>query len=249
MTKIVLMSIIERVNGKVHVFAQKSNDFNIIKIRKGCRKMKKLVSILLALVMVLSMGTIAFADETTTAEATTAEATTAEATTAEATTAEATTAAPADDLAVTVGEIVDIFKQIFANVDIDTIKGVYEETKVTIEGLADVIAPLFGSESGTPSFSLAEVPAMLMNAFIDGIAGLFGTDRESIIDKLLEIPFVKEIMGWYGYKPAETVPATEAETEAPATEVPETGATAGIAAFAALSVAAAAAFVSKKKEA
>ena len=233
------MSIIERVNGKVHVFAQKSNDFNIIKIRKGCRKMKKLVSILLALVMVLSMGTIAFAEDTTAAEATTAEATT----------AEATTASPAEDLEVTVGEIVDIFKQIFANVDIDTIKGVYEDTKVTIEGIADVIAPLFGSENGTPSFSLAEVPAMLMNAFIDGIAGLFGTDRESIIDKLLEIPFVKEIMGWYGYKPAETVPATEAETEAPATEVPETGATAGIAAVAALSVAAAAAFVSKKKEA
>ncbi len=193
--------------------------------------MKKLVSILLALVMVLSMGTIAFAEEPVSES-------------------ETETAAATEE-GVSVAEIVELFKQVFAQVDLETIGFVYEQTKVTIEKIADVIAPLFGAENGAPSFSLAEVPAMVMNTFIDGVAKLFGTDRQSIIDKLLEIPFVKEIMGWYGYKPVETTaPTTEAPTEAPVeTEVPDTGAAAGIAAFASLSVAAAAAFVSKKKKA
>ena len=86
------------------------------------------------------------------------------------------------------------------------------------------------------------------------LAKAFKTDRDAIINKLLEIPLVKKIMGWYGYKPATTTeaPATSAPetTEAPAeTEVPNTGAAAAVAAVASLSVAAAAAFVSKKKAA
>ena len=190
--------------------------------------MKKILSLLLALAMVLSMGAIAFAEEPESESETLAETPTVE-----------------------ISEIVDLFKQMLPQIDLKNIGAVFEETKVTIEKIASVIGPLFGTEQGEPSFSLAEVPAIAMNGFINAVAALFGTDREVIIDKLLEIPLVKIIMGWYGYQPAETTeaPATEAPTEAPAEEVPNTGAAAGIAAFASLSVAAAAAFVSKKRKA
>lgn len=194
--------------------------------------MKKILSLLLALAMVLSMGAIAFADESEPESETLAETPTVE-----------------------ISEIVDLFKQMIPQIDLENIGAVFEETKVTLEKIASVIGPLFGTEQGEPSFSLAEVPAIAMNGFINALAALFGTDRDVIIDKLLEIPLVKIIMGWYGYQPAETTeaPATEAPseapTEAPSEEVPNTGAAAGIAAFASLSVAAAAAFVSKKRKA
>ncbi len=194
--------------------------------------MKKILSLLLALAMVLSMGAIAFADESEPESETLAETPTVE-----------------------ISEIIDLFKQMIPQIDLENIGAVFEETKVTLEKIASVIGPLFGTEQGEPSFSLAEVPAIAMNGFINAVAALFGTDREVIIDKLLEIPLVKIIMGWYGYQPAETTeaPATEAPseapTEAPSEEVPNTGAAAGIAAFASLSVAAAAAFVSKKRKA
>lgn len=194
--------------------------------------MKKIVSLLLALAMVLSMGAIAFAEEP-----------------------ESESNAPAETPTVEISEIIDLFKQMLPQIDLKNIGAVFEETKVTLEKIASVIGPLFGTEQGKPSFSVAEVPAIAMNGFIDAVAALFGTDREVIIEKLLEIPLVKIIMGWYGYQPAETTeaPATEAPTEAPteasSEEVPKTGAAAGIAAFASLSVAAAAAFVSKKRKA
>ena len=194
--------------------------------------MKKIVSLLLALAMVLSMGAIAFAEEP-----------------------ELENNAPAETPTVEISEIIDLFKQMLPQIDLKNIGAVFEETKVTLEKIASVIGPLFGTEQGKPSFSVAEVPAIVMNGFIDAVAALFGTDREVIIEKLLEIPLVKIIMGWYGYQPAETTeaPATEAPTEAPteasSEEVPKTGAAAGIAAFASLSVAAAAAFVSKKRKA
>ena len=194
--------------------------------------MKKIVSLLLALAMVLSMGAIAFAEEP-----------------------ESESNAPAETPTVEISEIIDLFKQMLPQIDLKNIGAVFEETKVTIEKIASVIGPLFGTEQGKPSFSIAEVPAIAMNGFIDAVAALFGTDREVIIEKLLEIPLVKIIMGWYGYQPAETTeaPATEAPTEAPteasSEEVPKTGAAAGIAAFASLSVAAAAAFVSNKRKA
>ena len=186
--------------------------------------MKKIVSLLLALAMVLSMGAIAFAEEP-----------------------ESESNAPAETPTVEISEIVDLFKQMLPQIDLKNIGAVFEETKVTLEKIASVIGPLFGTEQGKPSFSVAEVPAIVMNGFIDAVAALFGTDREVIIEKLLEIPLVKIIMGWYGYQPAETTEAPA--TEAPAEEVPNTGAAAGIAAFASLSVAAAAAFVSKKRKA
>ena len=194
--------------------------------------MKKIVSLLLALAMVLSMGAIAFAEEP-----------------------ESESNAPAETPTVEISEIIDLFKQMLPQIDLKNIGAVFEETKVTIEKIASVIGPLFGTEQGKPSFSVAEVPAIVMNGFIDAVAALFGTDREVIIEKLLEIPLVKIIMGWYGYQPADPTeaPTTEAPTEAPteasSEEVPKTGAAAGIAAFASLSVAAAAAFVSKKRKA
>lgn len=194
--------------------------------------MKKIVSLLLALAMVLSMGAIAFAEEP-----------------------ESESKAPAETPTVEISEIVDLFKQMLPQIDLKNIGAVFEETKVTLEKIASVIGPLFGTEQGKPSFSVAEVPAIAMNGFIDAVAALFGTDREVIIEKLLEIPLVKIIMGWYGYQPADPTeaPTTEAPTEAPteasSEEVPKTGAAAGIAAFASLSVAAAAAFVSKKRKA
>ena len=193
--------------------------------------MKKIVSLLLALAMVLSMGAIAFAEEP-----------------------ESESNAPAETPTVEISEIIDLFKQMLPQIDLKNIGAVFEETKVTIEKIASVIGPLFGTEQGKPSFSVAEVPAIAMNGFIDAVAALFGTDREVIIEKLLEIPLVKIIMGWYGYQPADPTeaPTTEAPTEAPteasSEEVPKTGAAAGIAAFASLSVAAAAAFVSKKRK-
>ena len=194
--------------------------------------MKKILSLLLALAMVLSMGAIAFAEEP-----------------------ELENNAPAETPTVEISEIIDLFKQMLPQIDLKNIGAVFEETKVTLEKIASVIGPLFGTEQGKPSFSVAEVPAIVMNGFIDAVAALFGTDREVIIEKLLEIPLVKIIMGWYGYQPADPTeaPTTEAPTEAPteasSEEVPKTGAAAGIAAFASLSVAAAAAFVSKKRKA
>ncbi len=195
--------------------------------------MKKIVSLLLALVMVLSLGVAAFAapaagaDDTTKAEETPW---------------------------VTVDQILQWVKDtIIPNLNMDLMKEVIKQSKATIDNIIDILKPLFGGENKElPDAS--EIPGAMMNAFVDLLAKAFKTDRQTIVDKLLEIPLVKKIMGWYGYKPATTTeaPATSAPetTEAPAeTEVPNTGAAAAVAAVASLSVAAAAAYVSKKKAA
>lgn len=196
--------------------------------------MKKIVSLLLALVMVLSLGVAAFAVDAEDANTTTTEA-----------------ATPT----VTVDEILAWVKDtILPSINLDLMKEVIKQTKATIDNIVEILAPIFDSSKNPnlPS-SVAEIPAAMMNAFIDLLAKAFKTDRETIINKLLEIPLVKKIMSWYGYKPATTTeaPATSAPaTEAPAeTKVPDTGAAAAVAAVASLSVAAAAAFVSKKKAA
>ena len=199
--------------------------------------MKKIVSLLLALVMVLSLGVAAFAapaagaDDTTKAEETPW---------------------------VTVDQILQWVKDtIIPNLNMDLMKEVIKQTKATIDNIVELLKPLF-DKNKNPDLpgenDFAELPAKMMNTFIDLLAKAFKTDRQTIIDKLLEIPLVKKIMGWYGYKPATTTeaPATSApETSAaPAeTEVPNTGAAAAVAAVASLSVAAAAAYVSKKKAA
>ena len=192
--------------------------------------MKKIVSLLLALVMVLSLGVAAFAapaagaDDTTKAEETPW---------------------------VTVDQILQWVKEtIIPNLNMDLMKEVIKQSKATIDNIIDILKPLFGGENKElPDAS--EIPGAMMNAFVDLLAKAFKTDRQTIIDKLLEIPLVKKIMGWYGYKPPVAPSTTEApSTEAPApTEVPNTGAAAAVAAVASLSVAAAAAYVSKKKAA
>ena len=192
--------------------------------------MKKIVSLLLALVMVLSLGVAAFAapaagaDDTTKAEETPW---------------------------VTVDQILEwVKKTIIPNLNMDLMKEVIKQTKSTIDNIIDILKPLFGGENKElPDAS--EIPGAMMNAFVDLLAKAFKTDRQTIVDKLLEIPLVKKIMGWYGYKPPVAPSTTEApSTEAPApTEVPNTGAAAAVAAVASLSVAAAAAYVSKKKAA
>lgn len=192
--------------------------------------MKKIVSLLLALVMVLSLGVAAFAapaagaDDTTKAEETPW---------------------------VTVDQILQWVKDtIIPNLNMDLMKEVIKQTKATIDNIIDILKPLFGGENKElPDAS--EIPGAMMNAFVDLLAKAFKTDRQTIVDKLLEIPLVKKIMGWYGYKPPVAPSTTEApSTEAPApTKVPDTGAAAAVAAVASLSVAAAAAYVSKKKAA
>ena len=199
--------------------------------------MKKIVSLLLALVMVLSLGVAAFAVDAEDANTTTTE--------------EATPT-------VTLDQILEWIKgTIMPEINMDLMKEVIKQTKATIENIVELLKPLF-DKNQNPDLpgenDFAELPAKMMNTFIDLLAKAFKTDRDTIINKLLEIPLVKKIMGWYGYKPATTTeaPATSApETSAaPAeTEVPNTGAAAAVAAVASLSVAAAAAFVSKKKAA
>lgn len=195
--------------------------------------MKKIVSLLLALVMVLSLGVAAFA---------------------------APVAGEDDNKAeetpwVTVDQILQWVKDtIIPNLNMDLMKEVIKQTKATIDNIVELLKPLFDKNKNPdlPSENdFAELPAKMMNTFIDLLAKAFKTDRQTIIDKLLEIPLVKKIMGWYGYKPPVAPSTTEApSTEAPApTEVPNTGAAAAVAAVASLSVAAAAAYVSKKKAA
>ena len=196
--------------------------------------MKKIVSLLLALVMVLSLGVAAFAVDAEDANTTTTE--------------EATPT-------VTVDEILAWVKDtILPEINLDLMKEVIKQTKATIDNIVEILKPIFDGDNNKNPSDVAEIPAAMMNAFIDLLAKAFKTDRDTIINKLLEIPLVKKIMEWYGYKPAITTeaPATSAPetTEAPAeTEVPDTGAAAAVAAVASLSVAAAAAFVSKKKAA
>ena len=196
--------------------------------------MKKIVSLLLALVMVLSLGVAAFAVDADDANTTTTE--------------EATPTFTVDEILAWVKDT------ILPEINLDLMKEVIKQTKATIDNIVEILAPIFdGNKNPNLPSDVAEIPAAMMNAFIDLLAKAFKTDRDTIINKLLEIPLVKKIMGWYGYKPATTTEAPTTTT-APATteaetKVPDTGAAAAVAAVASLSVAAAAAFVSKKKAA
>ena len=130
-------------------------------------------------------------------------------------------------------------------INMDLMKEVIKQTKATIENIVELLKPFFDKNQNPNLPDASEIPAAMMNAFIDLLAKAFKTDRDTIINKLLEIPLVKKIMGWYGYKPATT---TEARLFRRGVRH-RPGAAAAVAAVASLSVAAAAAYVSKKKAA
>lgn len=148
--------------------------------------MKKIVSLLLALVMVLSLGVAAFAVDAEDANTTTTE---------EATPTTTEEAAPT----VTLDEILAWVKDtILPEINLDLMKEVIKQTKATIDNIVEILKPIFdGDKNPNLPSDVAEIPAAMMNAFIDLLAKAFKTDRQAIIDKLLEIPLVKKIMEWY----------------------------------------------------
>ncbi|MBQ3150626.1 MAG: LPXTG cell wall anchor domain-containing protein [Clostridia bacterium] len=192
--------------------------------------MKKFLSILLAAMLVFSMGTLAFAAE----EAYEAESTTVAA--AEDTTAAATTEAVKEDGVKGEGELTALEEKI-AEKGLDTtdmtslfssaIKSIGEDLKdISIE-------------------EILSLPADVMDdvvTFIFSALKTLGVDVDAFYEKLSS----NKIINWF----VNTFYKGNALTTTPATEIPQTGSTASVAVFATLSLAAAAAFVSfKKKEA
>ena len=197
---------------------------------KGMFEMKKFLSILLAAMLVFSMGTLAFAAE----EAYEAESTTVAA--AEDTTAAATTEAVKEDGVKGEGELTALEEKI-AEKGLDTtdmtslfssaIKSIGEDLKdISIE-------------------EILSLPADVMDdvvTFIFSALKTLGVDVDAFYEKLSS----NKIINWF----VNTFYKGNALTTTPATEIPQTGSTASVAVFATLSLAAAAAFVSfKKKEA
>lgn len=140
-------------------------------------------------------------------------------------------------------EVLDLFYEIFGMVDGADLQRVLNQT---LEGLKELLTN--GGES--------EVMESLMSQLFAGLDGM-GVDMESLIAGLYDIPILGQILSWYIPKTTPTTTTTlpeetEAPTEPPAqpeVEVPVTGsAGAGIAVFAVISVAAAAAFVSSRKK-
>ena len=74
-------------------------------------------------------------------------------------------------------------------------KEVIKQTKATIDNIVEILKPIFdGDKNPNLPSDVTEIPAAMMNAFIDLLAKAFKTDRDTIINKLLEIPLVKKIM-------------------------------------------------------
>lgn len=198
---------------------------------KGMFEMKKFLSILLAAMLVCSMGTLAFAAE----EAYEAEESTTAVAAAEDTT-EATTVAAKEDGVKGAGDLTALEEKI-AEKGLDTtdmtslfssaIKSIGEDLKdISIE-------------------EILSLPADVMDdvvTFIFSALKTLGVDVDAFYEKLSS----NKIINWF----VNTFYKGNALTTTPATEIPQTGSTASVAVFATLSLAAAAAFVSfKKKEA
>lgn len=189
---------------------------------KECSKMKKFLSILLAAILVCSMGIFAFAaDEDEAAP-------------------ETTTAAAADATVAASGDLTALEQKIES-------KGL-DSTNMSklLSSAFDSIGKSIKEFSVNDILSL---PANIMDDLVTYIfAGLkaLGVDVDAVYEKLSS----NKIINWFVntfYKG--TCLTTTTEAPAPS-EIPQTGSAASVAVFATLSLAAAAAFVSfKKKEA
>lgn len=187
--------------------------------------MKKFLSILLAAIMVCSMGIFAFAAEEVEVEAT-------EATTVAAATEEVAGAADkAGDLTALETKIEE--------------KGL--DTTNMISLLSSAIASVGKNLKEISVDDILSLPANIMDDVVTYIfAGLkaLGVDVDALYEKLSS----NKVINWF----VNTFYKGNALTTKPAevTDIPETGSAASVAVFATLSLAAAAAFVSfKKKEA
>lgn len=193
--------------------------------------MKKFLSILLAAMLVCSMGTLAFAAE----EAYEAEPTTAVAAAEEETT-EATTAAAEEDGVKGTGDLTALEEKI-AEKGLDT-TDMSSLLKSALNSVKEDISNITIEE-------ILSLPADVMDdvvTFIFSALKTLGVDVDAFYEKLSS----NKIINWF----VNTFYKGNALTTAPATEIPQTGSTASVAVFATLSLAAAAAFVSfKKKEA
>lgn len=193
--------------------------------------MKKLLSILLALVMTLSLGVMAFADndESTTEEeiTTEVEVETEEETEAEETTVEETT--ECDDCE----SAEEALQELIDFINSDEFQDALNEAK-------EKAAELAGNSEDVAGF---------VDELFDKIEELSGGafDREGIVGFLGETGLFDWFVNLYvPALPETTVPETEAVEEDD--DIPQTGSSgAGLAVFAVLSVAAAAAYVSKKR--
>ncbi len=198
---------------------------------KGMFEMKKFLSILLAAMLVCSMGTLAFAAE----EAYEAEESTTAVAAAEDTT-EATTAAAKEDGVKGTGDLTALEEKI-AEKGLDT-TDMASLLKSALNSVKEDISNITIEE-------ILSLPADVMDdvvTFIFSALKTLGVDVDAFYEKLSS----NKIINWF----VNTFYKGNALTTTPTTEIPQTGSTASVAVFATLSLAAAAAFVSfKKKEA
>ena len=191
--------------------------------------MKKFLSILLAAIMVCSMGIFAFAAEEAFEDA--------------AVVAAAEDAAPAEEATVAAaGDLTSLEKKIAS-------KGLDSTDMVSL--LSSAISSIGKNLKEISVNDILNLPANIMDDVVTYIfAGLkaLGVDVDALYAKLSS----NKIINWFVntfYKGKALTTTAVVEPEAPS-EIPQTGSAASIAVFATLSLAAAAAFVSfKKKEA
>lgn len=181
--------------------------------------MKKLLSILLALVMALSLGVMAFAADVEDESSTDA----------------VPTPIAEETVCETCESVEDALKELLGYVNSDEFKGTMEDLKNKVEDLIE------------NSDDVAGVVDDLFEKLEDLSGGAI--DRETISKILADTGLFDWFVKLYVPAIPETTTTTTATTEPETEEnIPQTGSTgAGLAVFAVLSVAAAAAYVSKKR--
>ena len=160
----------------------------------------------------------------------------------------------ADQLYAAFGDIIEGTDTVAADEAADyVISAIADLTGADMEAVRDVVMDTLSE------YQLGDIPVVES----DAVAGLvdkllerlesLGIDTTPIIDKLAESKVGSAIIGVYtGEKPTEPVEETtvpEEETTEEAVEIPKTGHASSIAAFAVLAVAAAGAFVCTRKKA